>query len=166
MRQLEDSVWQRRGISWIWEPDALSIVCKPSEVISLRQFIRQTGCWNEDLPSNSSSTLVVAGLDGCLDLLSPTDAEDWLGNTFKQTLLSFQDFCQGEAALVFWLPNCRPRIKINTATDAVTWICSAPHSNETLDFGRLLWGEARQYPQEIMLNKGSHSVGLFHLRIT
>lgn len=35
-----------------------------------------------------------------------------------------------------------------------------------LDFGRILWGEAPEYPQEILLREGGKPVGLFHLRIT
>jgi hypothetical protein len=52
------------------------------------------------------------------------------------------------------------------ATDAVRWRCSAPHSDQQVEFGRLIWGEARDYPQEIILADGVKPSGLFHLRIT
>jgi hypothetical protein len=71
MKQLLDSVWQRRGVSWAWENDAFAKVAKASEVYSLRQLMLATESWPEDLPSNSGDTLVVAGLDACLDLLTP-----------------------------------------------------------------------------------------------
>jgi hypothetical protein len=32
--------------------------------------------------------------------------------------------------------------------------------------GRILWGEAREYPQDIILRDGAQAAGLFHLRIT
>lgn len=166
MRQLQDSVWQRRGTSWIWDAEALAQVCAVSEVWSLRQFLLAVGHWPEDLPSNNETTLVVAGLDGCLDLLAPADAENWLGAEVKAAILSFQDFYGGEASLIFWLPSGAGRITINSATDAVGWRCAAPHSGQQLDFGRLLWGEAREYPQEILLREGGKPAGLFHLRIT
>jgi hypothetical protein len=166
MKQLRDSVWQRRGTSWIWDAEALAKVCKPSEVWSLRKFLLAVGHWPEDLPSNNGATLVVAGLDGCLDLLAPPDAENWLSAEIKVAILSFQDFYGGEASLIFWLPSGAGRIKINSATDAVGWLCAAPHSGQELDFGRLLWGEAREYPQEILLREGGKPAGLFHLRIT
>jgi len=166
MKQLRDSVWQRRGTSWIWDAEALAKVCATPEVWSLRQFLLAVGNWPEDLPSNNGTTLVVAGLDGCLDLLNPSDAENWLGADVKAAILSFQDFYGGEASLIFWLPSGHDRIKINPATDAVGWRCAAPHVGQELDFGRLLWGEAREYPQEILLNEGAMPVGLFHLRIT
>ena len=166
MRYLLDTVWQRHGTSWLWDAEALAQVCVASEVWSLRQFLLAVGNWPEDLPSNNGATLVVAGLDGCLDLLATGDAEIWLGSEVKEAVLSFQDFYGGEASLIFWLPNGAGRFTINSATDAVGWRCALPHSDQQLDFGRLLWGEAHEYPQEIVLHDGAKPAGLFHSRIT
>ncbi len=166
MKQLLDTVWQRRGVSWIWDDEALNKVAKASEVLSLRQLLRFEGQWPEDVPSNNGSTMVVAGLDACLDLMSPEEADSWLGNELKHTILSFQDFYEGDAALVFWLPAGQRRIYVQTASDAVVWRCGAPSGDRQIDFGRLLWGEAREYPQEILLATGAKAAGLFHLRIT
>jgi len=135
------------------------------ELASLRQFLRAAGNWPDDLPSNDSKTLVVAGLDGSLDLLTPTDAEGWLGDVIKPAILSFQDEYEGEAALVFWLPGGGNRIKVQTASDEVCWLCHAPHGHQ-IDFGRILWGQANEYPQEILLRECGKPAGLFHLRIT
>jgi hypothetical protein len=165
MRQLLDTVWQRRGTSWVWDEEARNQVCAASEVWSLRQFLRAVGNWPEDLPSNGSNTLVVAGLDGSLDLLVPTDAESWLGDTIKPAVLSFQDEYGGDAALVFWLPGGSTRIKAKAATDEVSWLCHTPHGHQ-IDLGRILWGQANEYPQEILLRDGGKAAGLFHLRIT
>jgi len=166
MRQTFDSVWRRRGTSWLWDEDARNLVCKAPEVWSLRQFLQAVGHWYDDLPSNNGDTLVVAGLDGSLDLLSPEDAEVWLLDVIKPAVLSFQSHYEGQAALVFWMPSARDRLKANPATDAVTWLCEAPFRGSQLDFGRILWGEANEYPQEILLREGAKPAGLFHLRIT
>lgn len=166
MKQFLDTVWQRSGTSWIWDPEALALICQPQEVWSLRQFLNATGRWSEKLPSNQEQTLVVAGLEGCLDLISPTDAEKWLAQDIKQSVLSFQDFWVGQAALVFWLPGGDRRILINPATDEVYWRCAAPYNDKQLDFGRIVWGGAHEYPQEILLREGAKPAGLFHLRIT
>jgi hypothetical protein len=166
MKQLRDSVWQRRGVSWIWDNEAFSAVAKPREVYSLRKLLCAAKSWPDDLPSNGGNTLVVAGLDACLDLLAPADADSWLGNELKAAILSFQDAYSGEAALIFWLPMGQRRFHTEMATDAVRWRCSAPHAGQQIEFGRLLWGEAREYPQEIILSQGGKPVGLFHLRIT
>lgn len=165
MRQLLDTVWQRRGTSWIWDEEARNQICAASEVWSLRQFLRSVGNWPDDLPSNGSKALVVAGLDGSLDLLTPTDAEAWLADAIKPAVLSFQDEYQGDAALMFWLPGGQNRIKAHAATDEIVWLCHTPHGHQ-IDFGRILWGQANEYPQEILLRDGGKPAGLFHLRIT
>ena len=165
MRQLRDSVWQRRGTSWLWGEEARNQICTASEVWSLRQFLRAKGQWPDDLPSNGGKTLVVAGLDGSLDLLEPAEAELWLADTIKPAVLSFQDEWGSDGALVFWLPGGHSRIKTNLATDEVGWLCHAPHGHQ-IDLGRILWGQANEYPQEILLRDGGRSAGLFHLRTT
>lgn len=165
MRQLLDTVWQRRGISWVWDEEARNQICAANEVWSLRQFLQAVGNWPDDLPSNGGMTLVVAGLDGSLDLLAPTDAETWLGDAIKPAILSFQDEYEGDAALVFWLPGGHNRVRAQAATDEVNWLCHTPHGHQ-IDFGRILWGQANEYPQEILLRNGGRPVGLFHLRIT
>lgn len=108
MRQLLDSVWQRRGTSWVWDEEARNQVCVASEVWSLRQFLQAVGHWPDDLPSNSNNTLVVAGLEGGLDLLTPEDAETWLGDGVKDAILSFQSwyFCCAKAASLLACSIC------------------------------------------------------------
>jgi hypothetical protein len=166
MKTLRDTVWQRRGVSWLWDAEALSKITKAQEVWSMRQFLLSVERWSEDLPSNNGKTLVVAGLEGCLDILTPHEAENWLADHVKTAILSFQDFWEGQAALVFWLPGATGRLITNPATDAVAWRCAAPQSHTNMDFGRILWGEANEYPQEILLERATKTSGLFHLRIT
>jgi len=165
MRQLLDTVWQRRGTSWVWDEETRNQVCLPSEVWSLRQFLRSVASWPEELPSNNGRTLVVAGLDGSLDVLTPTDAEAWLGDVIKPAVLSFQDEWGSDGALVFWLPGGQNRVRPHPATDEVRWLCHTPHGHQ-IDFGRILWGQANDYPQEILLRDGAKPAGLFYLRIT
>jgi len=165
MRQIVDTVWQRRGTSWVWDEEARNHICAASEVWSLRQFLRARGGWPDDLPSNSGRTLVVAGLDGSLDLLTPNDAEAWLDDAIKPAILSFQDNWGSDGALVFWLPGGHNRVRVNPATDEVNWLCHAPHGHQ-IHFGRILWGQANEYPQQILLRDGGKPAGLFHLRIT
>lgn len=170
MRQILDTVWQRRGTSWIWDVDARNSVCNAHEVWSLRQFLRAAASdgsgWPADPPSNNFQTLVVAGLEGSLDLLDPHQAEHWLEDIIKRAIFSFQDAYCGEAALIFWLPQGNSRFKVQAATDAVSWLCEAPYRGQQLDFGRALWGEANEYPREILLHKNAKAAGFFHLRMS
>lgn len=165
MKQTLDTVWQRRGTSWLWDEEARNQVCDAGQVWSLRQFLQSVGSWPNDPPSNAANTMVVAGLEASLDLLTPDDAEIWLGAAIKDAILSFQDHYEGEAALIFWLPAGQSRIKLNSATDSVEWRCAAPSSDSLLAFGRVLWSEANDYPQEILLREEARTAGLFHMRI-
>ncbi len=165
MRQLCDPVWQVRGISWVWDEEARNQVCTAGEVWSLRQFLRATGRWPEELPSNGGRTLVVAGLDGSLDLLVPDDVEAWLADVIKPAILSFQDEWGSDGALVFWLPGGFNRIRTHPVTDEVCWQCHTPPGYQ-IELGRILWGQANEYPREILLRKDSRPAGLFHVRIT
>lgn len=92
-------------------------------------------------------------------------ARQFLEITYPAILL-FQDAYQGDdAALVFWLPGGGNRIRVQAATDEVCWLCHTPHGHQ-IEFGRILWGQANEYPQEILLSDGGRPAGLFHLRIT
>ena len=115
---------------------------RAQRVVSIRQLFALIGNWPADLPCNDGRALVVAGLEGCLDILKPADAEQWLENDFRPAILAFQDRYGLEAAIVFWLPTGKNRFRMNAATEAYSWLCSAPHSNVRLGLGRILWAGA------------------------
>ena len=62
---LSDDIWMRRGISILWDAEALAAVCTPRQVVSLRQFLLLYAAgWPEaDLSLVDDSRLVVAGLE-------------------------------------------------------------------------------------------------------
>ena len=60
-----------------------------------------------------------------------------------------------------WCSGCpagTTRIKVQAATDEVSWLCHTPHGHQ-IDFGRMLWGQANEYPQEILLRDGGKARG-------
>lgn len=142
MKILQGDVWKRRGVSLLWGGEALSVLAQPQSVVSIRQFFALVGTWPDDLPCNDGNTLVVAGLEGCIDLMDPIEAEAWMKSDLLPAVLAFQDEYSLEAALVFWLPTGKSRVKMNRATEAYSWLCSAPYSNQHLDLGRILWAGA------------------------
>ena len=116
MKILQGDVWKRRGVSLLWGGEALSALAQPQQVVSIRQFFAMVGQWPEDLPCNGGNTLVVAGMEGCVDLMDPIEAETWLKSDLLPAVLAFQDEYSLEAALVFWLPTGKNRVKMNRAT--------------------------------------------------
>ena len=80
LANLYDDVWMRRGVSLLWDLDALNKVCKPRQVASLRHLLKlQSLGWPEnDLGLIDETTLVIAGLEVAIDALPPDAAIDVL----------------------------------------------------------------------------------------
>ena len=165
MRQLEQTGWQRKGISWLWDADARNQVCASPEIWSLRDFLAAapSRAWPDKLPSNGGNALVVAGLDACLNLFDPVEAELWLKNEYKPALKNFQNHFNGELALLFWLPVGGSRLVVKQPSDDVVWICQKPTMAEVA-FGRILWGNTGNNPQEIL--QGGVRAGLYHKQLS
>ena len=94
---LSDDIWMRRGISILWDAEALATVCTPSQVVSLRQFLLlYTAGWPEgELSLVNDARLVVAGLESAIDALSPDEAVNWLERTVYPAIISFQENVAG-----------------------------------------------------------------------
>jgi len=173
MKILQGDVWERRGVSLLWSAEALSRLTAPQNVVSIRQFFALAASWPDDLPSNGGNTLVVAGLEGCIDLMSPDEAEEWLKADLLPAILEFQDEYSLEAALVFWLPDGKRRIRMNRATEAYSWVCAAPNSGQALDLGRILWAGAEADVGRILDPSNANQdpdgpawIGLHHPRLS
>ena len=86
MPPLTSDVWQRRGHSLLWNAQTLFALAPPQDTVTLRQFFALVAQWPDDLPANEGRTLIVVGLEGALDSLSPDDAAEWLENDLQETL--------------------------------------------------------------------------------
>jgi hypothetical protein len=173
MRTLDGDVWKRRGLSLLWGPEALAELAKPDEVASIREVFRVSRSWPDELPSNGGKTLVVAGVEGCLDSLTPEDSETWIESDLRPLLVSFQEEYEGQAALVLWLPTGRRRILMNRANETYLWKCGAPYGDRQIEIGRILWGGAQDDAGRIIdARNGSRDpdgpawIGLHHPRLS
>jgi hypothetical protein len=166
MRQTWDTTWHSRGTTWLWDEAALPALGPAADAWSLRRWLRTVDRWPSELAGPSGESVLVAGLDMALDAQPAAEAESWLAEVLKPAVMSFQSAYDGGGALVFWLPTGRNRMLVKSATDAVTWACGGADHGKALDFGRILWGVAGQYPQQVLLQPGGAPAGLFHARIT
>jgi hypothetical protein len=166
-------VWVRRGFALLWDADTLAELASPSEVVSIRGFFELVKDWPEDLPSGDGNTLVVAGLEGCIDVLTPDDAEVWIEQDLRPQILNFQEEYEGQAGLVFWLPSGRQRIYNTHATGSYFWRCAPPCKDQSLALGRILWAGAEVDAGHILNPQvtnqdydGPAWIGLHHPRIS
>ncbi len=173
MRLLKQDRWKRRGFSLLWDAVALASVAEPSQVVSIREFFAMQDDWPEELPSAGGDALVVAGLEGCLDVLEAGDAVTWLESDLKSVVLDFQETYKGDAALILWLPSGGKRIGMEPATEQYTWTLPPPNGHRTIDLGRHLWAGAETDVARILNpddpkgdGDGPDWVGLYHPRIS
>lgn len=173
MRLVRDGTWARRGLTLLWGPAQLLEVSTPSSVLSVRQFFAMARAWPEDLPGNGGRALVIAGVEGCLDVLTPADSERWLEEELRPRVLSFQEEYESQSALVLWLPEGRQRVQMTRSTESYLWKCGPPSHGQTLPLGRVLWGGAESDVGRILDPNEKNTdfdgpawVGLHHPRIS
>lgn len=164
--------WPRRGFALLWKVNTLVDLVAPADVVSLRQFLAMAEDWPNDLPAGGGDALVVAGLEGCLDVLDAADAARWLETDLKEAVLSFQDHYQGSAGLIFWLPSGRHRISMKGATEQYYWKHRSSGA-DGLAIGRLLFSGAENEVERLLDSEdgkadydGKHWIGLHHPRIS
>jgi hypothetical protein len=166
---VNDDLWTRRGISLLWDADELNRLCHSKQVISLRQFIQyyRDGWPEHELPLVDEVTMVVAGLEACVDALCPDEATEWLENTIYQAMVSFQsEVASGgtQAALVFWFVDPK---RLQYETGEGTWYMhyGGEFKGHKIAISRCLFNGADNDLKEIQDVDGK-ALGLYHPRIS
>ena len=173
MKTQRDSGWRRRGFSLLWDASALSQAVSPSAVVSIREFFAIEEAWPEALPGAGGDALIVAGVEGCLDVLNDDDGKSWLETDLKRAILSFQEEYEGQAALILWLPSGRRRVCMTRATEEYFWRSRSSRSADGIPIGRCLWAGAESDVARILISEdpdpdadGDAYAGLYHPRIS
>jgi len=169
---LSDDIWMRRGISMLWDAEALAAICTPRQVISLRQFLLlYKADWPEaELSLVNDTRLVVAGLESAIDALPPDEAVIWLERIIYPAIISFQENVAGggtEASLIFWIADHK-RLDYHTSDDTHYWHCGTEYKGQQVPLSRCLFNGAQDGLRRIQVGgkKTELGVGLYHPRIS
>jgi hypothetical protein len=156
----------------LWDPETLHELIVPEKVLSMRELFELAECWPDILPAEDGNAVVVAGLEGSLDVLDSEDAARWLETDLREVVLKFQDYYEGQAGLILWVPSGRSRITMRGASEEYYWKHSGPGASQ-LHIGRLLFSGAENEVERILNADdthvdcdGKHWVGLHHPRIS
>lgn len=156
----------------LWDPDTLSDLVDPHKVISIRQLFAMAEAWPDELPAANGDAIVVAGVEGVLDILSGHDAEQWLLTDFRSVIMSFQTHYDSSACLVLWMPSGRSRISMQGSSEQYFYTHAQSQTKE-IHIGRLLWSGVESEIERIMNTQdegadcdGKHWAGLYHPRIS
>jgi len=89
MREMSSSAWLRRGSSIVFDKHSLGPLITDSCLVSLREALSWMRSWPAQPPSDRQ-TVLIGGLETCLEVLSPKDAEAFLRSRIKPFILEFQ----------------------------------------------------------------------------
>lgn len=166
---VNDDLWTRRGITLLWDADALNRLCQAKQVASVRRFrtLHAAGWPEDDLPLINDGAVVVAGLEACIDALPPDDASLWLEEKIYPAIVSYQrEVADGgsQAALIFWLVESA-RLEYRTSEDTWYWHCGGEYKKQQIPLSHCLFNGAQHDLKEIQDAQGNR-LGLYHPRIS
>jgi hypothetical protein len=162
---LYDDVWKRKGISVIWDNFVLAKLIKDNRAISLREFFSyyENGWPDDDMPFIDNDMLLVAGLDAALDTLEAQNAEEWVTEEVYKRIYDFQNWAEGQYALVFWMSK-QDRWKEHLESNRYTWLCDGKDRGKDIELGSGIWNGAQLSVQRIEADE--RWIGLFLDRIS
>lgn len=162
---LLDDVWQRKGVSVIWDNAVLTQLLKNNRAVSLREFFcYYENRWSEEqMPLINDDLLLVAGLDAALDTLEIPISEEWVTQEVYKRIYDFQSWAEGQCALVFWMSD-QARWKENIETNRYTWICDGKDRGKEIELGSGIWNGAQLSVRKIESNR--NWIGLYLDRIS
>jgi hypothetical protein len=105
----------------------------------------------------------VAGLDAALDTLESQNAEEWVTQEVYKRIYDFQNWAEGQYALVFWMSK-QDRWKEHLENNRYTWLCDGKDRGKEIELGSGIWNGAQLSVRRI--ESDGRWIGLFLDRIS
>jgi hypothetical protein len=86
MREMSSSAWQRRGSSIVFHRNLLVPLIEAGAMVSLHEALSWLTNWPTD-PPKGGKTVLIAGLETCLEVMVPPEAENFLRRTIRPLLI-------------------------------------------------------------------------------
>lgn len=83
---MSSSAWQRRGSSIVFHRNLLVPLIEAGAMVSLHEALSWVRNW-PPAPPNGGNTVLIVGLETCLEVMVPQEAEDFLRRTIRPFLL-------------------------------------------------------------------------------
>ena len=115
------------------------------------------------MPFINNDLLLVAGLDAALDTLEAQNAEEWVTQEVYKRIYDFQNWAEGQSALVFWMSK-QDRWKEHLESNRYTWLCDGKDRGKEIELGSGIWNGAQLSVRRI--ESYGRWIGLFLDRIS
>ena len=120
MRKISSSRWKRRGSSVLFDQQALGSLLAAGCLVSLREALSWLNEW-PDAPPGNGETLLVSGLEPCLELFSPSEAEEFLRLRVRPLIEEFQSYWD-QRGLVFGFGKPEKSFQIRAMSEELLYI--------------------------------------------
>ena len=164
MREESGTRWQRRGSSIVFDSEILSPLLIGQSLISLRTFLGWLEDWPDD-PPGDSKTILVGGLEPCLELYTPEEAESFLRYRIRPVVEEFQTRWD-QRGLVFGFGKPSRAFQLDPTSDEMTYI---RQDRKVIRLAYSLWngGAAMDLTQIVRpTNKGNDVIGYYVPRLS
>lgn len=120
MREMSSSAWLRRGSSIVFDKHSLGPLITDGCLVSLREALSWMKSWPAQ-PPDDRQTVLVGGLETCLEVFSPEDAEAFLRNRIKPFVLEFQSRWD-QRGLVFGFGTPEKSFEVTASQEEVLFL--------------------------------------------
>ena len=162
MNDMTSSGWQRRGSSVVFHKEMLGPLIAAGCLVSLREALAWMQGWPADPPGNGE-TVLVGGLETCLDVMPTEEADRFLCARIKPYIQEFQSRWD-QRALVFGFGCSASRFQVDPFEDV---LFTGP-SDKVIKLSAGLWNGAAKHDLYRLFMRnvatGKDEVGGFYVR--
>lgn len=134
MREMSSSAWLRRGSSIVFDKQSLGPLISSGALVPLRAALGWASAWPAE-PPGGGRTVLVSGLETCLEVTSVEDAERFLSERIKPLILSFQEQWD-QAGLVFGFGTPANSFEVTNMEEEVVF---RRRGDERVRLSRCIW---------------------------
>jgi hypothetical protein len=153
MQEMTYDSWRRRGSSVVFDKEILGALITEGCLVSLREALSWMNSWPASPPIDSN-TVLVGGLETCLELLEPKDGESFLQQRIKPFIQEFQHRWDS-LGLVFGF-GCSEKCFIEDSYENVLF--SIP-GNKEIQLSSRMWGVSAPRDLCALYVKDSKKIG-------
>jgi hypothetical protein len=164
MRDMSSSAWLRRGSSIVFDRLTLGLLIAGGALVSMREALRWMNAWPAD-PPGKGQTVLVCGIETLLEVIEPSEAENFLKSRVKPFVQEFQSRWD-QRGLVFGFGTHERSFELTASDEEVLFV---RRDGERVQLSYSLWdGSATMNVTRLIRNEQEKSitVGYYVARIS